>query len=92
MILHDVYYRDTEYLKNRDGSDVNKRPKNRKDYEPESDQITTSESDEKSTCSHSKDIFTSTTTLNEFFMLWRVRKRVSIPLKAPEAPLFEYVN
>ena len=33
-----------------------------------------------------------TATLNEFFMLWRVRKKVSIPLKAPEAPLFEYVN
>ena len=37
-------------------------------------------------------VFTSTATLNEFFMLWRVRKKVSIPLKAPEAPLFEYVN
>ena len=33
-----------------------------------------------------------TATLNEFIMLWRVRKKVSIPLKAPEAPLFEYVN
>ena len=33
-----------------------------------------------------------TATLNEFFMLWRVRKKVSIPLKAPKAPLFEYVN
>ena len=37
-------------------------------------------------------ILQSTATLNEFFMLWRVRKKVSIPLKAPEAPLFEYVN
>ena len=36
--------------------------------------------------------FLYTATLNEFFMLWRVRKKVSIPLKAPEAPLFEYVN
>ena len=36
--------------------------------------------------------FKLTATLNEFFMLWRVRKKVSIPLKAPEAPLFEYVN
>ena len=33
-----------------------------------------------------------TATLNEFFMLRRVRKKVSIQLKAPKAPLFEYVN
>ena len=37
-------------------------------------------------------IYHITATLNEFFMLWRVRKKVSIPLKAPDAPLFEYVN
>ena len=37
-------------------------------------------------------VLPDTATLNEFFMLWRVRKKVSIPLKAPEAPLFKYVN
>ena len=90
MILHDVYYTDNEYL--RGGSDVIKHPKIRKDYEPESDQKSTSESDEKTTCSYSKDVFTTTTTLNEFFMLWRVRKKVSLPLKTSEAPFFEYVS
>ena len=38
------------------------------------------------------DNYLYTATLNEFFMLWGVRKKVSIPLKAPEAPLFEYIN